>query len=102
MKKLGKDNRTNRKTKKQEDKAISANKLLAAMAIIFALFFSIIIRIGWIQFVDGAWLKELASRQQTLNKIISPTRGAIYDTNGSSKIHNKRKTSEKRLHFKKK
>lgn len=49
------------------------------MAIIFVLLIS---RIGWIQFVQGAELKERASRQQTLNKIISPKRGAIYDTNG--------------------
>lgn len=39
---------------------------------------------GWIQFVQGAELKELASRQQTLNKIISPKRGSIYDTNGKA------------------
>ena len=36
---------------------------------------------GWIQFVEGAELKEKASRQQTLNKIISAKRGTIYDTN---------------------
>lgn len=46
------------------------------------IFVLLITRLGWIQFVQGAELKELASRQQTLNKIISPRRGTIYDTNG--------------------
>ena len=34
--------------------------------------------------MQGAELKELASRQQTLNKIITPKRGYIYDTNGKA------------------
>ncbi|MCI8620553.1 MAG: hypothetical protein HFJ50_01715 [Clostridia bacterium] len=34
------------------------------------------------QFVQGAELKELASRQQTLNSTIKPKRGSIRDTNG--------------------
>ena len=54
------------------------------MSIAFVIFFLLILRIGWIQFVNGAELKESASRQQTLNKIISPTRGGIYDTNGKA------------------
>lgn len=81
MKTLGKFNKKDKNNRKREDKAISAKKLSAAMVFIFALFAVLIIRIGWIQFVDGASLKELASRQQTLNKIISPTRGTIFDTN---------------------
>lgn len=84
MKTLGKFNKKDKNNRKREDKAISAKKLSAAMVFIFALFAVLIIRIGWIQFVDGASLKELASRQQTLNKIISPTRGAIFDTNGKA------------------
>lgn len=81
MKTLRKNSKKNKNSRKREDRAISAKKLKAGMGFIFALFVILIIRIGWIQFVDGASLKELASRQQTLNKIISPTRGTIYDTN---------------------
>ena len=84
VKTLRKNSKNSRNSKKREDRAISARRLSAAMVFVFVLFFALIIRIGWIQFVDGASLKELASRQQTLNKIISPTRGAIYDTNGKS------------------
>ena len=65
-----------------ENKAVSAKKLTIAMAIAFVCFLCLIVRIGWIQFIDGANLKELASRQQTMNKIISPSRGTIYDANG--------------------
>lgn len=71
----------NKKIKNQTDKPVSVKKLTAVVIVMVILFLCLIIRIGWIQFVDGANLKELASRQQTLNKIISPTRGTIYDSN---------------------
>lgn len=61
--------------------------MLLAMIFIFAV---LIIRIFWIQFIDGAWLKEKAYRQQTASKIISPERGSILDVNGK-----KLATSEK-------
>ena len=79
MKKL-KKNKNNNKNK-YVDRAVSTRKLAGFLVLTFILFVFLIIRIGWIQFVDGANLKELASRQQTLNKIISPARGTIYDTN---------------------
>ena len=82
MKTLGRNNKNSKIIKLREDKAISPKKLFTAMALIFVLFLVLIIRIGWIQFVNGASLKEAASRQQTMNKIISPTRGTIYDANG--------------------
>lgn len=82
MKTLEKKKKRNKNSKKYQDKAVSAKKLRTAMVLIFVLFLILIIRIGWIQFVDGASLKELASRQQTLNKIITPTRGTIFDSNG--------------------
>ena len=42
----------------------------------------LIVRIGFIQFVDGAYLREKAYSQQTINQIISPKRGNIYDSTG--------------------
>ncbi len=35
------------------------------------------------QFVQGGYLKELAYRQQSINQIISPKRGSIYDSTGN-------------------
>lgn len=53
--------------------------LFACILLVFLL-----ARIAWLQFIDGNRLKELASRQQTLNDIISPKRGSIYDSNGKA------------------
>ena len=70
-----------RKNKKVPDGPVPAHRLKAASKVMFIIFTLLATRIGWIQFVQGAELKELASRQQTLNKIISPKRGTIYDAN---------------------
>lgn len=61
-----------------------AYKLRKAIKIMIIIFVLLITRIGWIQFVQGAELKELASRQQTLNKTITPNRGNIYDAKGKA------------------
>lgn len=58
-------------------------KRIFVLTIIFVfLLVTLIFRIGWIQFIQGSTLKEAASRQQTTSRIISPNRGAIYDTTG--------------------
>ena len=44
----------------------------------------LIVRIGFLQFVQGNYLKELAYNQQTINQIISPKRGNIYDSTGKA------------------
>ena len=51
--------------------------LLVASIILFAL----IIRVGWIQFINGGELQTLAYEQQTLDRKINPKRGTIYDSN---------------------
>ena len=55
--------------------------ILFSAVIIFLL---LLIRIFWIQFIDGSWLKEKAYRQQTASKTISPERGSILDVNGKA------------------
>lgn len=60
---------------------IPAHRLKATSKVMVIIFVLLASRIGWIQFVEGSELKEKASRQQTLNKIISPQRGSIYDAN---------------------
>lgn len=66
------------------DKALPIKKLRIVLIVSLTLFLLLIIRIFWIQFIDGAWLKEKASRQQTASKIISPERGSILDANGKT------------------
>ena len=81
----------NRKTRgKQKKSKVNTNRPVPTKRIAILLVFTfimillLVIRIGWLQFVQGADLKERASRQQTLNEIISPKRGSIYDTNGKA------------------
>lgn len=75
---------------KQRSSKNDINKPIPTKRIaILSLFTCIVIvllvgRIGWLQFVQGAELKEKASRQQTLNEVISPKRGTIYDANGKA------------------
>ena len=51
--------------------------LLSAIIILFAL----IIRVAWIQFINGEELQTLAYEQQTLDRKINPKRGTLYDSN---------------------
>ena len=80
MKKINKRKQINKNT----SKTTTNTKLRGTMIIIFILFIALILRLAWLQFVDGSSLKESAYRQQTINKIISPSRGTIYDTNGKA------------------
>lgn len=58
-------------------------KKLKIIFIVIILIFALLIgRIGFLQFVQGSYLKELAYSQQSLNQIISPKRGSIYDSTG--------------------
>jgi cell division protein FtsI/penicillin-binding protein 2 len=50
----------------------------------FAICIALIIRIGFIQFVQGSELKDMAYMQQTLNRNINPKRGTIYDSTGKN------------------
>ena len=59
-------------------------KLRIGLIIIFVLIIFLIVRIGFLQFVEGSELKELAYNQQAINQIISPKRGNIYDSTGKS------------------
>ena len=47
------------------DKAVPANRLKTVAITIMGIFVVLTMRLAWIQFVQGAELKERASRQQT-------------------------------------
>ncbi len=61
---------------------VSSTKLKIALVVTILILLAILARIAWLQFVDGNHLKELAYSQQTINQIISPKRGNIYDSTG--------------------
>ena len=63
---------------------IYTTKLRNTFIVILILFVLLLVRIGYLQFVDGAYLTELAYQQQTINQILSPKRGNIYDSTGKA------------------
>lgn len=71
----------------------SQKRLFFVMVFLFLLLILLIIRIAFIQFVDGPKLKKFATQNQLLNKTIPAKRGTIYDANGkglalSAKVDN--------------
>lgn len=63
---------------------IYIKKVKNIFIITIIIFILLLVRIGFIQFVNGSYLKELAYRQQAINQIISPKRGDIYDSKGET------------------
>ncbi len=77
-------NSTSKRKRNIVEKPITVKKLKILSSFGIVIFLLLIFRLFWIQFVNGASLKERAYRQQTSSKIISPKRGAIYDVNGKA------------------
>ena len=66
-------------------KFVSMNdRLKRILLAFFFIFLLLIIRLGWIQLVQGADLKEQMYRQLTTSQTISPKRGTIYDSTGKA------------------
>lgn len=59
-------------------------KLRITLIVVILILLLLVVRIGFLQFVQGNYLKELAYNQQTINQIISPKRGNIYDSTGKA------------------
>ena len=57
-------------------------KVCIILVIVLATLF--IMRIAWIQFIDGDKLKQMALEQQSLDREINPRRGTIYDATGKN------------------
>ena len=57
-------------------------KIWILVVVIVAILF--IVRIGWIQFVMGPELKQMALEQQSLDRAVNPRRGTIYDVTGKT------------------
>lgn len=63
---------------------IRISRLRILLIVTILIFIVLVGRIGFIQFVQGNSLKEMAYQQQTINQIISPKRGNIYDSTGKA------------------
>ena len=77
-----------KKSKKQKSdinvpNKISRVKIISILIFIFILMIALLVRIGYLQFVDGQRLQIEATSQQTLTETISAIRGNIYDSTGN-------------------
>ncbi len=68
--------------KRANTNTVKPKSLLIGMMCCFAVFLLLIIRLAFLQFVQGSELKEAANRQQSTDRIISAKRGNIYDSTG--------------------
>ena len=67
-----------------EIKLTSKKKMRNTLFISFLIIICLIVRIGYIQLIQGKELSELAYEQQTLDRKINPKRGTIYDATGTN------------------
>ena len=67
-----------------EIKLTSKKKMRNTLFISFLIIICLIVRIGYIQLVQGKELSELAYQQQTLDRKINPKRGTIYEATGKN------------------
>ena len=75
------------KNDKPEEKfsEISRRKRMKVWMLVVVLISCLFIgRIGWIQFVMGDELKQMAYEQQSLDRAVNPRRGTIYDATGKT------------------
>lgn len=83
----------NRKTKRKSvnitndinvPNTIKPIRLVVVTCFIILIMIVLIFRVGYIQFIDGSRLQNLATSQQTLTETISAKRGTIYDAKGKT------------------
>ena len=65
-------------------KLSSKRKMRNTLFICFLIMLCLIGRLGFIQFVQGSELSNLAYQQQTLDRKVNPKRGAILDSTGKN------------------
>ena len=63
---------------------ISRIKIIIIMLFIFILMVALIVRVGYLQFIDGEFLKREATTIQTKTETLSAKRGSIFDCNGNT------------------
>ena len=63
---------------------IIPQRIMSILLVLILFMIALIIRVGYLQFVDGSRLQTLATSQQTLTETISAKRGNIYDSKGNA------------------
>ncbi len=65
-------------------KLSSKKKMRTTLFVTFLILICLLVRIGYIQLIQGGELSTLAYQQQTLDRNINPRRGTIYDATGDN------------------
>ena len=65
-------------------KLSSKKKMRTTLFVTFLILICLLVRIGYIQLIQGEELATLAYQQQTLDRNINPRRGTIYDATGDN------------------
>ena len=73
-----------RKRKTIKIDILGQKRLRLCMFIGFIFLTLLIVRIIFLQFIQGSKLKEMATKNQLANKTITPSRGTIYDSTGKA------------------
>lgn len=63
--------------------AVSFTKIRVVFVILLIIMVLLLIRVGFLKFVDGNKLQSLATSQQTLTETLTAKRGTIYDSSGT-------------------
>lgn len=75
-------------TKKSKENIVNKQtrpkRYFSLSVILLIVFILLLFKIAHVQFFQGPWLKEAATRQQTTSRIISAKRGTIYDSTGTA------------------
>lgn len=83
-KKKEKDLIAKKKNKETFSTKIFSKRLVRIRLFLYVLLGLLTCRLFCIEIIDGPKLKEMAYKQQTINQIISPARGTIYDSTGKA------------------
>lgn len=75
---------TNKSKNNIKYKASRPKRFFALELIIFIVFFILLIKIAYWQFIQGSYLKEQATKQHTTSRVLSAKRGSIYDSTGTA------------------
>ena len=73
----------NKKKSLSVENLISNKKLQLLLIIIIFLFIALIVRLFFLQIVEGEYLTNLAINQQTKSEVLTSKRGTIYDSTGA-------------------
>ena len=81
-KKLAREVKTKKYQINKQGEIARKKRIRLALLFVVLIFGSLCVRVGYIQFVKGDWLKQMAYTQQTLDRKINPKRGTIFDSTG--------------------